>query len=403
MLDTRSLRIRFQTAVEATSPTVLMIVPAALAAFGLIQVFAQWASAPRLEAETVRFESQLALTGAIRTASVLAIATVSSVVLVVARLKVTYARVALALGLVLLAGPGLSRSYSIAGQRGYHELPFGVPASASNLASVLALALCASIIGGRADRIVPADERSKVVRPVMLLAWIALVVDASAPDLGEGFRLWATIVLVFVLVGIRASSVVSILLGTAVVVFPALLVDPYRRSTAFGFLDPFHDYRGQGYQAAQQLIAAGSGGWTGRGLGQSRATHGFLPEALSSSRFATIVEEIGLLGGGAVLLIFAFLVINCFRQQSELKNVIWSYILGSWIVASVALHVGANLGLLPNLGVQLPFVSTGSVMALPDGVLLGMAIGERMTGVIKIVGPARVATANPGTAFDQDA
>ncbi len=156
----------------------------------------------------------------------------------------------------------------------------------------------------------------------------------------------------------------SLFLGGAFVVGGVLLAvfEPYRLRRLLIFTDPFSDKRGDGWQIVNSLYAVGSGGLTGVGFGQSRQKYGYLPEAQNDYIYAIVCEELGFIGGVAVILLFAMLVIRGVQIALASKDTFGMY-LGFGIMSIIALQVLVNVGVvlsvLPSTGMQLPFFSSG--------------------------------------------
>jgi cell division protein FtsW len=127
-------------------------------------------------------------------------------------------------------------------------------------------------------------------------------------------------------------------------------------------LNPSAEASSAGYQISQSLIAIGSGGWTGVGLGAGRAKWSFLPNAHTDFIFAIIGEELGLLGCLLVVALFvAFAVLGtraALRAPDRFGTLLAAGVT-AWVVGQAAINVGAVVGLLPVSGIPLPFVSFG--------------------------------------------
>jgi cell division protein FtsW len=136
----------------------------------------------------------------------------------------------------------------------------------------------------------------------------------------------------------------------------------YRMERIIGFLDPWADVRGRGYQIIQCWIGMGSGGWFGRGLGQSVQKLGFLPEAHTDFIFAVVGEEWGFLGAAAIVSLFMVIAWRGYRISAE-QTIPFARYLGAGITAMVTIQALLNLmvvtGLAPTTGVPLPLVSYG--------------------------------------------
>jgi cell division protein FtsW len=247
----------------------------------------------------------------------------------------------------------------------------------------LALLLYAAELASRRARDV-ADWR-QVLKPVLLVLVSFGGLVMLQPDLGSALVLCLVTAGVMVAAGVRPVHLATAgALGVAAVTALAF-AEPYRRARMLTFLHPFTDRTDQGYQIAQSLIAIGSGGWTGVGLGASRAKWNFLPNAHTDFIFAIIAEELGLLGGLLVLALFAVFAVLGVRTAARAADRFGALLaigITVWVVGQAVINVGAVCGLLPITGIPLPFISFGGTALVTTmfgvGVLANVARrGER--------------------------
>jgi cell division protein FtsW len=219
-----------------------------------------------------------------------------------------------------------------------------------------------------------------VLRPVFLVFCFFGGLVMLQPDMGTTITMAILTGSILFVGGIRLRHM-GVVLGVATVVGTFLaFAEPYRRARMLSFIDPFHHYKEGGYQVAQSLIALGSGGWTGVGLGAGRAKWLFLPNAHTDFIFAIIGEELGLVGCALVLFLFGALAVlgvrTALRAPDRFGQLVAAGITG-WIVGQAIINVGAVTGALPVTGVPLPFVSFGGSALLftmcASGVLLNIA------------------------------
>lgn len=153
-------------------------------------------------------------------------------------------------------------------------------------------------------------------------------------------------------------------LGSAVAM---ILLFPYRLSRVLTFLNHSDDPSGASYHINQALIALGSGGLFGRGIGKSLQAYGYLPEATNDSVFAIIGEEFGILGCSVVIGLVGLLVYRGFRivanTQDEFARLVAAGIT-IWIGAQATINIAAMLGIIPLTGITLPFISYGGTSLL---------------------------------------
>lgn len=175
----------------------------------------------------------------------------------------------------------------------------------------------------------------------------------------------------------------------------------YRMTRLLAFLDPFADAQGTGYHQVQSLITIASGDWWGRGLGAGIQKYGYLPESRSDFIFAVICEELGIIGGVAVLGLFAILLWNgriaMLRASSEFGRLI---ALGATLTIGfqAAMNVAVVTVSVPTKGIGLPFVSAGGSGVILFAALVGLLVNvARNRATVSIASPA---DARPRAALD---
>ena len=144
-----------------------------------------------------------------------------------------------------------------------------------------------------------------------------------------------------------------------------ILASPYRLQRVIGFMDPWADAYGTGYQLSHALIAFGRGEWLGVGLGASVEKLFYLPEAHTDFLLAVIAEELGFAGVAAIIAAFVWIVTRSFviGRRAVLHERYFSALvaqgIGVWIGVQAIINIGVNTGMLPTKGLTLPFVSFG--------------------------------------------
>ncbi|MEK7160449.1 MAG: putative lipid II flippase FtsW [Patescibacteria group bacterium] len=195
----------------------------------------------------------------------------------------------------------------------------------------------------------------------VLLGLIAIIL-IKEPDIGTLGVVGFTAISIFFLAGARLSHILCILGGGGALLAALINFVPYiqKRWQTFRFQDL--DPQGAGYQINQSLIALGSGGLFGLGLGQSLQKFLFLPEPASDSILAIIGEELGFLGIAALLLmfvIFAFRGLSIARRAPDEFGHLLAGGLTSWLIIQALINILAISGLMPLTGITLPFISLG--------------------------------------------
>jgi rod shape determining protein RodA len=198
------------------------------------------------------------------------------------------------------------------------------------------------------------------------------------PDLGSAMIVLATTLGVLLITNVRRTHIlilIGILVAICLVSWFGLL-QGYQKERILVLFNPARDPLGGGYHVTQSIIAIGSGGWLGRGLGYgSQSQLKFLPEQQTDFIFAVIGEELGFIGAGLVLVLFGVILFRCARIASLTSNdfgTFVSYGVMLMIFFHVVVNVGMNLGLLPVAGIPLPFVSYGGSSLLAMMIAAGL-------------------------------
>ncbi|HCX33905.1 MAG TPA: putative lipid II flippase FtsW [Rhodocyclaceae bacterium] len=197
---------------------------------------------------------------------------------------------------------------------------------------------------------------------VMLLTGALLLRE---PDFGALVVIVGIAMGILFLGGLRLRPFLLLMALLAIGFLLLIWLEPYRRSRFIGFMDPWSDAYGTGYQLSHALIAFGRGEWFGVGLGASVEKLFYLPEAHTDFLLAVIAEELGFAGVAAVVAMFALVVLRAFaigRRALHLERVYGGLVaqgIGIWIGAQAFINMGVNMGLLPTKGLTLPLMSFG--------------------------------------------
>jgi cell division protein FtsW len=203
---------------------------------------------------------------------------------------------------------------------------------------------------------------SHLFLPFLTIVGLLAAVFILQPDIST----FGVIVLLGAIIYFSAETPIShiLLLGLIGILALSALVylEPYRFSRLFVFLNPEADPLGQGYQIKQSLIAVGSGGLFGKGLGLSEQKFGFLPQPITDSIFAIFAEETGFIGSVVLLLLFLIFAWQGFKIAKNVNNEFLRLVaigITSWITIQAFINIGAMIGILPLTGIPLPFLSYG--------------------------------------------
>jgi cell division protein FtsW len=358
----------------------LVLVTLALVAFGLVMVYSASSARALLGSDDPAYYLKRQ-----------ALYAVLGLVALVLFLRTDYRRLRHAAGPLLLASfvllvSVLAIGTAVNGARRW--IPIATLTFQPSELAKLALALwTAGLLARR-----PAPQTlNDLVRPIGLVVGAACALILVEPDLGSAL---AIAIMVAAILLVAGTPVRTLATGTGIagtLVLAAIWLEPYRRARIFSFLDPWHDPQGAGFQSVQAMIALGSGGIFGVGLGESVQKIYYLPEASTDMIFAIIGEELGLVGVLAVIgsfALFAYAGLNIALRCRDPFGKRLAAGLTALVCGQAAVNVSAVMGLAPLTGVPLPFVSYGGsslVVSLASvGILLNIAVNRGVAAVSEV-------------------
>lgn len=206
------------------------------------------------------------------------------------------------------------------------------------------------------------EEFKYKVAPLMIMLGIVAVTLLRQPDTKSLILITAAACGMLFVSGVSWKKVVGIILAGMLCITVLAFVRPYVMDRIKTYLNPSTDPRGSSYQLQQGLIAIGSGGAFGRGLGQSVQKFNYLPEPQGDSIFAVIGEEFGFLGSAILVTLYVFLAIRGFKIAQNASDSFGQYIvvgLVTLLTAQSFLNILSLVGLFPLTGVPLVFISHG--------------------------------------------
>jgi len=248
----------------------------------------------------------------------------------------------------------------------------------------LSLALfAADLVARRSDRL---DRTGAVVVPLMLVLGFSALLVLLQPDLGTAVVLGCVVFGCLFAGGVPWRTVAVWLGGSIALASIASLAEPYRRARLLSFINPLAHSQGSGYQVVQSLVAVGSGGLFGVGLGNGQAKWGLLPNPHTDFIYSVIGQETGLVGMLVVIVLFGALAVVGFRvaaHASDRFGMLLATAITCWITAEAVINMGAVIGVLPVTGIPLPYISFGGsslvVIMAATGILLNIARRQRST------------------------
>jgi len=209
------------------------------------------------------------------------------------------------------------------------------------------------------------DHLFKAFWPMFVIMALVGGLLLMEPDMGAFVVICAIALCTLFLGGFNIRVFGGLMIALPLAFAALILISPYRMQRLTGFMDPWADPFGKGYQLSHSLIAFGRGEWLGVGLGGSVEKLFYLPEAHTDFLLAVIAEELGVFGVCAVIALFAVLVMRAFaigRQAAFLDRQFPALVaqgIGLWLGMQAMINMGVNMGVLPTKGLTLPFLSFG--------------------------------------------
>ena len=224
------------------------------------------------------------------------------------------------------------------------------------------------------------DNFTKGFMPMLMVMLLIGGLLLREPDFGA-FAVIISIAMGILFLGglnwrLFAGLIVLLLIGFLLLIWTS----PYRMQRIIGFMDPWADPFGKGYQLSHALIAFGRGEWLGVGLGGSVEKLLYLPEAHTDFLLAVIAEELGFVGVAVVVLGFAWITIRSFligraaEQQERHFAALVAQGIGIWLAVQAIINIGVNMGLLPTKGLTLPLLSFGGSGIVANCVALAVLL-----------------------------
>ena len=221
----------------------------------------------------------------------------------------------------------------------------------------------------------------------VILIFLPVILVLKQPDFGTALTLFISGVVVIFAAGFNKKYLIA--LGALVVIFLSIfllssfsvppfggILKDYQKDRIHTFLNPQKDPFGSGYNVSQAVIAVGSGGFFGRGLGYGPQSQlNFIPSKYNDFIFSVAAEAFGFVGASIMLGLFFVLFLRILRVASKARDnfgTLLSYGILSYFVVSVLINVGMNMGLMPTTGIPLPFISYGGTSLLTSLIAIGI-------------------------------
>jgi cell division protein FtsW len=255
----------------------------------------------------------------------------------------------------------------------------------SELLKVGVILFGAAVLAARPSRL---ESIGAMLKPLLLVVAFAALILLKQPDMGTAMVICVAIFALLLAAGARIRHLATIggtLAGAALLL---ALAEPYRRERLMSFIDPWNDAGDTGFQGVQAMIAIGSGGMFGVGLGESVQKIHYLPEAHTDMILAIVGEELGLFGIACLAALYGLIAYAGFRAAKLAKDRYAKLLaagITSLILTQAVINFFAVMGMAPLTGVPLPFISYGSsnmvVLLGAMGLLLNVASNPAQAGV----------------------
>lgn len=273
--------------------------------------------------------------------------------------------------LVLVFIPGLSAEYGTA--RSWINLG-GFSLQPSELVKISFLIYLAAWLERRKDKLFKANEG---IFPFLIVLGVIAVLMLMQPDLGTLFIICATSFIVYFIGGGRMLHLVVIFIFGILILALIINFNSYQMDRIKCWTDPHFSNRDVCYQVNQSLIAVGSGGFWGKGVGQSKQKFLYLPEVTSDSIFAVIAEEIGFVFGSIFIMLYLFLFYRGVKIAKNARDNFGKLLavgIVTWIMVQTILNIGGMINFIPMTGVPLPLISYGGSAMLATLAALGILV-----------------------------
>ena len=216
-------------------------------------------------------------------------------------------------------------------------------------------------------------------RPALIIVSIISIILIQ-PDLGSSAVIFISVLGVLFVAGVKIQQFLVVALLGFIAITMMIIFVPWRWERIISFIDPWSDPWGSGYQLTLSLMSIGRGDWFGVGLGQGLMKMGYLPDAHTDFIFSVIVEEMGILGGFAIISLLFGLSFRIFfigRESLLRKNFFgfyFSFGAGLLLGLHTFINVGVSSGLLPTKGLTLPLISGGGTNLIIVCLMIGLIL-----------------------------
>src|SRR3989339_2105665 len=273
--------------------------------------------------------------------------------------------------LLLVFIPGVGRK--VLGASRWIDLVF-ISFQPSELIKLTMILLLANLLAKMGKGI---TDFLKGLGPLLLLVGAVAAIIIKQPDLGTAIAIFSTSFIMLFAAGAKLFHL-SLIAGVGVAGIIVLsFTSAYRFRRLVAYLDPWKDPQGIGFQVIQSLLAVGSGGVMGLGLGASRQKFFYLPQQFTDFIFAILCEELGIVGGGMVVILFMLFCARglkiAYSTADKFSSLLAAGII-SWLTLQALINIMVVVGMLPTTGIPLPFISYGGTATIINLFAVGIVL-----------------------------
>lgn len=221
------------------------------------------------------------------------------------------------------------------------------------------------------------EHRSRLFPFISVVTIVSLIIGVFQRDLGSTIVFFLTSASIYLIAGAPLIYFIGFIPVSILGFLVFVLTSTYRKHRILAFLDPFADPQGYTYHISQVLIAIGSGGLFGLGLGQSKQKFEYIPEVTTDSIFAVVGEEFGLFGGLILIGLISYLIYRGFKiaeKSHDNFGRLLAFGIIIWLGIQSVINLGAMVSIIPLTGVPLPFISYGGSALVANLVAVGILL-----------------------------
>lgn len=246
----------------------------------------------------------------------------------------------------------------------------------SELAKLATILYTAAYLGNCLNKNIPI-QLSPLKNGTLLFCGIIFVLVEQQPDMGTSLIILGIPVLMYFIAGISKKWIAAACgIGSAGLIFFATF-QPYRLSRIKNWYDPWDNLHDEGYQIVQSILSIGSGGFAGMGLGHGFSKYSYLPESHTDFAFAVLCQELGFVGAFFIFVLFLALAAYCTRVARRAKDNFAKLLICGiimLIVGQAVCNMAMVIGLIPVVGIPLPFISYGGTSLLLNMISIGIVL-----------------------------